>query len=88
MVFLPLLHGGRVSERSLGVSTLQAAAPSYSVNNGPINLKNIGKWRVIYKLEPCISNFNDRQKLYGFMEIKWLAPTPHNLLHFLLNEYD
>ena len=35
--FLPLLHGGRVSEKSLGVSTLQAAEPPYIVNNGPIN---------------------------------------------------
>ena len=34
--FLPLLHGGRVSEKSLGVSTLQAAEPPYSVNNDPI----------------------------------------------------
>ena len=34
--FLPLLHAGRVSEKSLGVSTLQAAEPPYNVNNGPI----------------------------------------------------
>ena len=32
--FLPLLHEGRVSEKSLGVSTLQAAEPLYSVNDG------------------------------------------------------
>ena len=31
--FLPLLHGG---EKKLGVSTLQAAEPPYSANNGPI----------------------------------------------------
>ena len=31
-----LVHGGRVSEKSLGVSTLQAAEPPYSVNSGPI----------------------------------------------------
>ena len=34
--FLPILHGGRVSEKSLGVSTLQAVEPPCSVNNGPI----------------------------------------------------
>ena len=66
---MPFLHGGRVSEKSLGVSTLQAAEPPYSVNNGPMKQisKNIGKCRVIYKLGQCISNFIDRQKLYGFM---------------------
>ena len=32
--FVPLLQGGRVSEKSLGVNTLQAAEPPYSVNNG------------------------------------------------------
>ena len=31
-----LVHGGRVSGKSLGVSTLQAAEPPYSVNNGPM----------------------------------------------------
>ena len=36
--FSPLLHRGRVCEKSLGVSTLQAAEPPYSVNNGPIKL--------------------------------------------------
>ena len=35
-IFLPLVHGGGVSEKSLGVSKLQAAEPRYSVNNGPI----------------------------------------------------
>ena len=34
--FLPSLHGRRVGEKSLGASTLQAAEPPYSVNNGPI----------------------------------------------------
>ena len=34
--FLPLVHGGRVGEKSLGINTLQAAEPPYSVNNGPI----------------------------------------------------
>ena len=60
MGFLPLLYGGRVSEKNLG---------PYSVNIGSIkiNLENIGKWRVIYKLGKCISNFIDRRKLYGFM---------------------
>ena len=32
-----------------------------------IYLENIGKWRVLYKLGQCISNFIDRRKLYGFM---------------------
>ena len=30
------VHGGRVSEKRLGVSTLQVAEPPYSVNNGPM----------------------------------------------------
>ena len=34
--FMPLLQRGRFSEMSLGVSTLQAADPPYSVNIGPI----------------------------------------------------
>ena len=34
---MPLLHGGRVREKSLGVSTRQAVEHAYSVNNGPIN---------------------------------------------------
>ena len=33
---VPLLQGGHVTEKSLGVSTLQAAEPPYSVNNGAI----------------------------------------------------
>ena len=33
---MPLLQGGRVSEKSMVVSTLQAAEPPYSVNNGRI----------------------------------------------------
>ena len=32
--FVSLLHGGRVSEKSLGDSTQQTAEPPYSVNNG------------------------------------------------------
>ena len=49
--FFTLVHGGGVSEKSLGVSTLQAAEPPYSVNkSNKRNLENIGKWRVIYKL--------------------------------------
>ena len=35
-VFLPLLHEERVCEKSWGVSTLRAAEPPFSVNNGPI----------------------------------------------------
>ena len=31
--FVPLLQGGRVREKSLGVSTLQTAEPPYSVTN-------------------------------------------------------
>ena len=34
--FLPLGHGERVGEKSLGVSTLQATEPPYSVKNGLI----------------------------------------------------
>ena len=33
--FVSLLHGGRVSEKSLGVSALQAAEPPHSVNKLP-----------------------------------------------------
>ena len=64
--FLPLVHGGHVSENSLDVSTLQAAEPPYSVNNGPVKqIQKTGKWRVIYELGHCISNFIDSRKLYG-----------------------
>ena len=49
--FVPLLQEGSVSENSLGVSTLQAAEPPYSVNNGPktnryasLNLKRHRSW--------------------------------------------
>ena len=41
--FLPSVHGGRVSEKNLGVSALQDAEPPYSVNSGPKN--KFGKHR-------------------------------------------
>ena len=56
--FAPLLHGGRVSEKSLGVSTLQAAEPPHSVNNGPVS-------RLISKL----SQLPKKKKLNGVLII-------------------
>ena len=35
---MPSLQGGRVSEKNLVVSALQAAESTYSVNNGHIKL--------------------------------------------------
>ena len=58
MHFLQL---GRVSEKSLGVNTLQ-----------DLNLENIGKLRVIYKLGSCITSFIDRRKLIGSMGLSAL----------------
>ena len=72
--FFALITWERVSEKSLSVSTLQASEPPYSINNSyKINLENIGKKRVIYKLVQCISTFIDRRKLFWFPNLGYYS---------------